>query len=385
MIRQNILVVDDHRENLIALEAILEAPNRNLVMATSGNEALQLALKQDFSLVLLDVQMPEMDGFEVAELMRQNRRTRSIPIIFVTAISKEQSYVFKGYQAGAVDYLFKPIDQQILEAKVNVFLDLDMQKRKLQQAVVQMKRLKDENERLLQALGEGVLGTDEQGRVTFCNDAACTLLGCDRDDLVGNALEQVLFSDADGQTPWQWDSSDLLRHCQEGATWRNDAPLYARARGDQTRCIEISASPINQQGDAFNGCVVLFRELTGEDLSSPERQARDARRYPRKKVFREMVLFDRTTGGNVGRLLNVSIDGFKLSTRKAIEEGQRMALSVVLPEQINGLNTMSFDARAVWCSPAGAGQDSGEFHAGFQFLDMNETGRCIVEALMEKY
>ena len=88
--KQNILVVDDHRENLIALEAILDADGRNLVMAQSGNEALSLALKHDFALVLLDVQMPEMDGFEVAELMRKNKKTRHIPIIFVTAISKEQ-------------------------------------------------------------------------------------------------------------------------------------------------------------------------------------------------------------------------------------------------------------------------------------------------------
>ncbi|QJX01636.1 response regulator [Alcanivorax sp. IO_7] len=160
--KQNILVVDDHRENLVAMEALLEE-GRNLVMAQSGNEALALALKHDFALVLLDVQMPEMDGFEVAQLMRRNRKTRHIPIIFVTAISKEQRYVFKGYETGAVDYLFKPVDEQILDAKVNVFLELDRQRRKLQQAVVQMKRLKDENERLLHALGEAVVGADAEG------------------------------------------------------------------------------------------------------------------------------------------------------------------------------------------------------------------------------
>ena len=130
--KQKILLVDDHRENLIALEAILESPGRQLAMATSGNEALQLALKNDFSLVLLDVQMPEMDGFEVAQLLRQGKKTRNTPIIFVTAISKEHKYVFQGYECGAVDYLFKPIDQQVLTAKVEVFLELDQQKRRLQ-------------------------------------------------------------------------------------------------------------------------------------------------------------------------------------------------------------------------------------------------------------
>ena len=160
MKKQNILVVDDRRENLIAMEALLDADDRNLVMAQTGNEALALALKHDFALVLLDVQMPDMDGFEVATLMRRNRKTRHLPIIFVTALSKEGKYVSQGYRNGAVDYLFKPVDEQILDAKVNVFLELDRQRRKLEQAVVQMKRLKDENERLLHALGDAVIGVD---------------------------------------------------------------------------------------------------------------------------------------------------------------------------------------------------------------------------------
>ena len=379
MIRQNILVVDDHRENLIALEAVLEAPGRQLIMASSGNEALQLALKHDFSLVLLDVQMPDMDGFEVAELMRRNRRTRSLPIIFVTAISKEQKYVFKGYECGAVDYLFKPLDKQVLEAKVNVFLELDLQKRKLQQAVVQMKRLKDENERLLQALGEGIFGTDAQGAISFCNDAAATLLATTREALAGRTIDEILCSDDQG-TPFSWSDSALLAACSEGQGWRNDISLYAR-RGEALVPLEMTATPISPVGEPFSGCVILFRELTGNELSVQERHARESRRYPRKKVFREMVLFDRTTGGNVGRLMNISIDGFKLSSRKAIKEGQKLALSMVLPEQINGLNTLSFDARAVWCQLSGTGED---YHTGFQFLDMNDTGRGIIQGLMEK-
>ena len=139
-----------------------------------------------------------MDGFEVAELMRKNKKTRNLPIIFVTAISKEQKYVFKGYECGAVDYLFKPIDQKILEAKVNVFLELDRQRKKLQQAVVQMKRLKDENERLLHALGEALVGADARGRITFCNEAACALLSRQRDELVGEDLATTLFNDDTG-------------------------------------------------------------------------------------------------------------------------------------------------------------------------------------------
>ena len=101
-----VLIVDDKPENLLVLESLLARPGLNLVKAASGNEALGLLLSQEFALVLMDVQMPDMDGFETAELMRSHRATKHIPIVFVTAISKEQSYVFQGYESGAVDYLF---------------------------------------------------------------------------------------------------------------------------------------------------------------------------------------------------------------------------------------------------------------------------------------
>ena len=132
---QHILMVDDTPENLYSLEAILEAPGRNLIKANSGPEGLKALLKNDISLVLLDVQMPGMDGFEVAEIMRSNPKTKNVPIVFVTAISKDQKYVFKGYQAGAIDYLFKPLDPVILASKIDFFLSLDMQRRELERKI----------------------------------------------------------------------------------------------------------------------------------------------------------------------------------------------------------------------------------------------------------
>ncbi|HPF69840.1 MAG TPA: hybrid sensor histidine kinase/response regulator, partial [Candidatus Krumholzibacteria bacterium] len=122
--RLRILVVDDKAENLAAMARLLERPDLEILTAASGNEALGLMLDLDLALVLLDVQMPEMNGFEVAELMRRNERTRRVPVIFVTAINKERQQVFSGYEAGAVDYLFKPVDPFILRAKVNVFLEM---------------------------------------------------------------------------------------------------------------------------------------------------------------------------------------------------------------------------------------------------------------------
>jgi len=120
----NILLVDDKPENLLALETILRQPDRALFRAGSGNEALRLLLKHDFALVLLDVEMPEMDGYETAALMRSEQRTRAVPIIFVTAGDRSEQRTFRGYEVGAVDFLHKPVDAHILRSKVAIFAEL---------------------------------------------------------------------------------------------------------------------------------------------------------------------------------------------------------------------------------------------------------------------
>jgi two-component system cell cycle response regulator len=130
--KPNILIVDDLPTNLTVLEALLKELDINIVKARSGNEALSCMIDNEFALVLLDVQMPEMDGFETAELMRGSARTRQTPIIFVTAINKDQEHIFRGYEAGAVDYLFKPFNPQILKGKVKIFIDLYNQKKRLE-------------------------------------------------------------------------------------------------------------------------------------------------------------------------------------------------------------------------------------------------------------
>ncbi len=127
----NILLVDDKDENIISLESILDQPGRRLLKAHSGNEALKIAFEEDIAVILLDVQMPEMDGFEVARLLKDNPKTKDIAIIFVTAISKEEKYTLKGYEEGAVDYLHKPLDINIVKAKVGVFEKLYRSKQEL--------------------------------------------------------------------------------------------------------------------------------------------------------------------------------------------------------------------------------------------------------------
>ena len=135
----NILIVDDLPENLLSLESILEQEGRNIVKATSGNEALKIARDMDFALIILDVQMPEMDGFEVAHLLSENPLTKDISVLFVTALSYNEKYTIQGYKEGAVDYLQKPLDTSIVKAKVNVFEKIYRQRMKL----------KESNEKLL--------------------------------------------------------------------------------------------------------------------------------------------------------------------------------------------------------------------------------------------
>src|SRR5947209_2554431 len=119
-----ILMVDDHPPNLIALEAILQPLGQELVKVTSGREALRELLEGDFAVILMDVQMPVLDGLQTAKIIKERERNRHIPIIFLTAIHKDPSYIFRGYQEGAVDYLLKPFDPEILRAKVSVFVEL---------------------------------------------------------------------------------------------------------------------------------------------------------------------------------------------------------------------------------------------------------------------
>ena len=120
----NILIVDDRADKMLAYEVILGELNQNLVRATSGKEALRCLLKQDFAVILLDVNMPGMDGFETASLIRQRGRSETTPIIFISAVNDTDTHVSRGYSLGAVDYILTPVVPEILRAKIAVFVDL---------------------------------------------------------------------------------------------------------------------------------------------------------------------------------------------------------------------------------------------------------------------
>lgn len=151
-IQAKLLIVDDLPENLLALDALIKREDRQVFKALSADEALSLLLQHEFALAIIDVQMPGMNGFELAELMRGTEKTRSIPIIFVSAAGRERNYAFTGYESGAVDFLHKPLDTHAVKSKVNVFVELYRQRKAMKEQVVALEQSRREQEILLQQL-----------------------------------------------------------------------------------------------------------------------------------------------------------------------------------------------------------------------------------------
>ena len=151
-IQTKLLIVDDLPENLLALEALIKREDRTVYKALSADEALSLLLQHEFAMAILDVQMPGMNGFELAELMRGTEKTKSIPIVFVSAAGREMNYAFKGYESGAVDFLHKPLDIHAVKSKVNVFVDLYRQRKEVRQQVEALEHSRREQEVLLAQL-----------------------------------------------------------------------------------------------------------------------------------------------------------------------------------------------------------------------------------------
>ncbi|KAB1146353.1 response regulator [Streptomyces luteolifulvus] len=156
--RASILLVDDMEDNLIALEAVLGSLNEPLVRARSGEEAMKALLRQQFALVLLDVRMPGMDGFETAANIKRLDQTKDVPIIFLTGAEDDSGYAFRGYATGAADYLTKPFDPWVLRAKVSVFLDLHRKNQQLERLLAQQQADEGEVSMRLAKLEEQLTG-----------------------------------------------------------------------------------------------------------------------------------------------------------------------------------------------------------------------------------
>jgi PAS domain S-box-containing protein len=200
----DVLLVDDRQENLLALEAILDPLGLHLVRASSGEEALREVLRREFAVILLDVQMPGMNGFETAKVIKSRERSRHVPIIFLTAISKEEQYVFEGYSVGAVDYLSKPFHPDVLRSKVSVFVELHQKSRQLREQEQRLRvherreielqhrvRLSESEARMAEIVEsaiDAIVMFDESQRVTLFNAAAERVFGFSAKEAVGREI-----------------------------------------------------------------------------------------------------------------------------------------------------------------------------------------------------
>ena len=191
-----ILIVDDKESNLFALENVLKRLDVEIVKALTGDEALRATLNHDFALAILDVQMPGMDGYELANLLRSDARTTHIPIIFLSAVYSDEPYVFRGYESGGVDFLTKPFRSEILLSKVKVFLELNCQREELELRVYRrtqelarandaLRRSEEKYRELVENASSFIIRMDTGGHITFVNEFGQKLLGCGEQDMLG--------------------------------------------------------------------------------------------------------------------------------------------------------------------------------------------------------
>jgi diguanylate cyclase (GGDEF)-like protein/PAS domain S-box-containing protein len=301
-----ILVVDDRSENLAAMRHILARLEGEIVCVNSGNEALKQLLRDEFAVVLMDVQMPDMNGFETAEIIRNNEDTKALPIIFVTAISKEKRYVDQGYELGAVDYLFKPFDPQILRYKVSVFTELFRQRNSFH-------TLARKNKLILDSVKDGVLGIDTLGHIVFCNPAAVKLLQPDGQSLTGQNINKFIC----GQESTAWQSSNIYDICTSGSTFcRSDLQFYG-PKGEPFP-VECTATAMREDKNTLDGFVMVISDIS-ERLKAEQQLAQLAEYDPltglanRRLFYRllpQLLAKAKRTQHQVA-LLFIDIDHFK--------------------------------------------------------------------------
>jgi PAS domain S-box-containing protein len=268
--RVNVLLVDDRPENLLALEAILNSPSYNLVQASSGTEALRCLLNQDFAVILLDVQMPGMDGFETATLIRSRDRSRSTPIIFITAFSSNDTHVFKGYSLGAVDYLFKPVKPEILTSKVQVFVELFQKTVEVKQQATQLAAVNselsksEERFRTLCACSPlGIYVADVEGRCTYINPRCQAICGLTLEESLAEVWQREVHPEDRDRVVADW-----LAWIKENQEYSNEFRL---AGSENVRWIHVQSSPMFSDLGKLIGHVGTVRDITDRKQAEEER------------------------------------------------------------------------------------------------------------------
>jgi PAS domain S-box-containing protein len=274
----NILVVDDEPRNVLALEAVLDGLGEHVVCARSGQQALRELLNRDFALVLLDVRMPGMDGFETAKLIRERERSQHMPIIFLTAINKATEHIRMGYLLGCVDYVFKPYEPEILRSKVSVFVELyrhrehvKVQAEQLraaeerQRSAELLQELQRQHEVILQAVGEGICGFDQAGRIQFVNAAATSLLRRAERDLVGRCGHEVLHG---GLVECPGDACGLAQAIAGSPSQTFDDEQFVRGDGGAI-VVECTTTHVHESSGLAT--VLVFKDISQRRRVEEER------------------------------------------------------------------------------------------------------------------
>ncbi|MBC7213353.1 MAG: response regulator, partial [Pseudomonas sp.] len=305
-----LLVVDDYPENLISMRALLSRQDWQVLTASSGMEALSTLLEHEVDLVLLDVQMPEMDGFEVARLMRGSQRTRLTPIIFLTANEQSEAAVLKGYASGAVDYLFKPFDPQILKPKVQAQLEQQRNRRMLQRLTRELESARAFNASILENAAEGILVVDESGCIGFANPAVSRLLDTPVDKLQGAHMLDLI------QLPCAnlWHESDFYQAYLGRQIFRvHDAQL--RTLAGQLVPVALSCAPLPAEQKAMVVTVLdmsvvrnLHQQLEYQAVTDPLTGLLNRRGFYQAA---ESALLRNERSDKAKALMYMDLDGFK--------------------------------------------------------------------------
>jgi diguanylate cyclase (GGDEF)-like protein/PAS domain S-box-containing protein len=305
-----LLIVDDYPENLVSMRALLARQDWQVITAASGFEALSLLLEHDIDLVLLDVQMPGMDGFEVARLMRGSQRTRLTPIIFLTANEQSQAAVIKGYASGAVDYLFKPFDPQILKPKVQALLEHQRNRRQLQRLTQDLEAAHAFNASVLDNAAEGIVVVGEDGLIGFANPSMSRLLNATVQELQGKDFLDFL------QKPHipVWADSEWLAGYKRGETLRLHDAILRTAPGQQVP-VALSCAPLPNEQNAMVVTVLdmsvvrhLHQQLEFQAVTDPLTGLLNRRGFYQTA---ENLLLRGERSDSAWVLLYLDLDGFK--------------------------------------------------------------------------
>jgi diguanylate cyclase (GGDEF)-like protein/PAS domain S-box-containing protein len=257
MLKTKVLIVDDMRSNQLVLSGILEDFCTHIDVAENGNEALTLLKDNEYAVILMDIQMPGMNGFECVSLIRQRQTNQHTPVIFVTATERADQFIDQGYHLGAVDYLFKPVVANTLISKVQVFISLFEQRIQLEKSLAESRAMQDKNDQLLNFMAEGILGLNDKNIITFANIAACTLLTSNREQVVGRPIKDFINPKASQES---WEKSDFSNIFKEGQCNHMDDALFWRNH-TETFPVEYTQSTI-LEGASIVGGVVAFQDIS---------------------------------------------------------------------------------------------------------------------------